>query len=126
MFDQRQTKAKELFKIRSQTIAEKEGLQVAAVSGITTDLKQELSKLMELSAKNKTIGTEEILSNIQDMITDRYIASSAAVSMTPQEKLLQDQISVLDSAIADNRKVVYASQRDRVLQNRRNGAIFKV
>lgn len=110
LFDQRQTKAKELFKIRSQTIAEKEGLQVAAVSGITTDLKQELSKLMELSAKNKTIGTEEILSNIQDMITDRYIASSAAVSMTPQEKLLQDQISVLDSAIADNRKVVYASQ----------------
>lgn len=110
LFDQRQDKAKELYKVRSEVIADKEGLQILAVSGINAGMKQQLQDLMELSSKNITLGTADIVKNLQNLITEQFNGASVPVSVTPQEKVLQDQIDVLDAAIARNKLSVCADK----------------
>ncbi|HBN83485.1 MAG TPA: hypothetical protein DDZ89_06530 [Clostridiales bacterium] len=109
LFDQRQEKAKELYKVRSQAVVAKEELNMLTVD-ISVDMRRQLRDLTNLSTKNFTLGTTTIAENLQDMITGEYLSSSVPLLVSPQEKVLQDQINVLDSAIGNNKKSIYAGE----------------
>ncbi len=110
LFNQRQIKADELYKIRIKSSENNIGIQMQTLSGTITGLEQELQSLIKLSEKNLTAGISIIQDNIITVINRQYGDYAISTAISPREKVLMDEINVLDSAINKNKASVIASQ----------------